>query len=343
MEITAKIVTNTGNYLYILAIFMRVSCEKFQKRLSPTGMTRRREAARLTITQLRYFATIAQLENVSQASQLLHLSQSSLSKTLAKLEEEVGMPLFDRSGRKLSLNAAGARLLEYSTLVLRELEFALDDMHLLSTGTGARIKIGAAGISRRLASCVAAFHEHCPEAEFELSSSIEGMEHLNINDFDMLVYPAGGKYEKFTGIPFCEERYCLVANAGHPLAGAAAILPKALNGQSMVFLRDGRSFVEYPFRICSALALRFRSQCYVDNRQVHRQLISSGVCLGFAPESSGAFYREEPALRLVPIQDQRFTRQMMLCFRREKHLSPLARRFRDFVLDYFGLSAAHPV
>lgn len=295
------------------------------------------EAGSLHITQLRYFTTIAQLENVSQAAQLLHLSQSSLSKNLAKLEAEVGMPLFDRSGKRLTLNAAGARLLEYSALALRELDYALDDMRLLATGADCRVKIGTAGASDRLTDCISAFHQKHPEAEFDLSSGIEGMDHLDINDFDMLLYPAGGKYDKFTGFPLYEDRCYLAVSRLHPLADSGPVLPRALNGLDMVFLRDGRAFVEHPFRVCSALAVRFRSQCYVDTRELHRQLIASGMCAGFVPESGAAFYQGDPALRLLPIPDQRFTRQMMLCFRREKHLSRLALEFRDFTMAYFGL------
>ena len=51
----------------------------------------------MRIAQLRCFSTIAQLENVSQAAEHLHLSQSSLSKNLATLEEELGAPLFERN------------------------------------------------------------------------------------------------------------------------------------------------------------------------------------------------------------------------------------------------------
>lgn len=98
--------------------------------------------------------------------------------------------------------------------------------------------------------------------------------------------------------------------------------------------------MEHAFRVCSALAVRFRSQCYVDTRELQRQLIASGLYAGFVPESGAALYRGDPGLRLIPIQDQRFTRQMMICFRREKHLSGLARTFRDFALDYFGLDAS---
>lgn len=296
----------------------------------------------MNISQLRYFATIAQLENISQAAELLHLSQSSLSKNLAKLEAEVGMPLFDRAGRKLALNAAGARLLEYSAMALRELDDALGDMRLLSTGGGARIRVGTAGANDRLTACIAGFHQSHPEAEFDLNSAIEGMDHLDINDFDMLIYPAGGRYEKFSGFPLYTERYCLAVPRQHPLANSASVRPRVLAGEHVVFLREGRSFVEFPFQICSALALRFAAQCYVDARELHRQMIASGYCLGFVPESGAGFYRDDPDLRLVPIQDHRFTRRMMVCFRREKHLSRLAREFRDFAMDYFGLRSDGP-
>ena len=63
----------------------------------------------MRIAQLRCFVTVAQLENMSQAAELLHLSQSSLSKNIATLEEELGTQLFQRKGRSLTLNPAGGR------------------------------------------------------------------------------------------------------------------------------------------------------------------------------------------------------------------------------------------
>ena len=274
---------------------------------------------------------------MSQAAELLHISQPSLSKNLSKLEAELGTPLFDRNGRKLALNAAGARLLEYSTLVLRELDYTLDDIRRLSSGGDARIKIGAAGANDRLTACVAAFHQTHPEAEFDLGSSIEGMDRLDINEFDVLIYPAGGKYEKFNGFPLCVERYYLAVSRRHPLADRTSVRPKALAGEHVVFLREDRSFVEYPFQICRALALSFAAQCYVDARDLHRQMIASGYCLGFVPEGNLDFYRNDDRVRLIPIQDRRLARQMMICFRREKYLSKLAREFQTFAMDYFGL------
>ena len=279
----------------------------------------------MRIAQLRCFATIAQLENVSQAAEYLHLSQSSLSKNLATLEAELGVALFERRGRKLILNPAGVRMLEFSNMVLRELGYAMDDIRMLSTGAEARLKIGTAGYCDHLAECLAAFRKKQPGTEFLLSGDVEDAEHLDINEYDMLIYP------------LYEERYSLAVPSGHPLARQPAVRSKALEGLDVVFLRDGKKYVEFPFQICSALAISFRTQSFADSREIHRQMIAKGLGAGFVPMSCAYFYQGDPAIRLIPIHDKRFTRQMMVCFRREKYLSEMAKAFRDHVLSFFSV------
>ena len=61
----------------------------------------------MELTQLKYFLEAAKTENLSKAARDLHISQPSLSKAIQKLEEELGTPLFQRSGRHLRLNQNG--------------------------------------------------------------------------------------------------------------------------------------------------------------------------------------------------------------------------------------------
>ncbi len=290
----------------------------------------------MTVEQIRYFTTVAQLENISKAAELLHLSQSSLSKSIARLETELGTPLFVRGGKSLSLNAAGARFLECGARILRELEEAQGDIRLLTTGWDDKLKLGFAADGASLVGCVAAFLREHPGAEFDLRRDVEREEHPDINEFDALVYPDEPRYEKFTGYPLGEERWSLAVPAGHPLSRKPSVSPMALEGLDLVFLRGGKSWVEFPFRICAALALRFSSQCFADERSAHRALIASGVCCGFVPEGEADFYRGED-LRLLPVLDRHFARPVRICFRRDKHLTPLARDFRDFTIEYLKL------
>lgn len=291
----------------------------------------------MNIYQMRYFVTAAQLQNVSKAAELLHLSQSSLSKSISRMEAELGMPLFERNGKKILLNKPGERFLECCNTVLRELDDAVADMNSIASSAHAKVRLGLSGGDSPLIGCVAKFCEEHPDAEFDVDRSIESLERVDINEYDALVYPAGMKYEKFSGFRLGDEHYYLAVSRASPLAARASVALGDLEGLRLVFLRGGKNYMEFPYRVCTALALPVEQQCFTDEREVQRQIISSGMAAGFVPDGSAAAYRNG-SVSLIPINDPRFTRTMMICFRREKHLSPMARDFRDFAMDYLKLN-----
>ena len=76
----------------------------------------------MELTQLRYFVEVARCQHITHAAQRLYTSQSSLSKTIARLEAELGTPLFDRIGNRIKLNDAGRTFLQGVSLALRQLD-----------------------------------------------------------------------------------------------------------------------------------------------------------------------------------------------------------------------------
>lgn len=72
----------------------------------------------MELTQLRYFKTVAACENMSQAAEKLHISQPALSASVKRLEEELGVSLFDRTKNRIQLNDAGRLALTYADAVL---------------------------------------------------------------------------------------------------------------------------------------------------------------------------------------------------------------------------------
>lgn len=87
----------------------------------------------MELLQLQYFLTVARLEHVTEAARSLHVTQSSLSKTIQRLEEDLGVPLFDRTGRKLRLNEFGSRFLHRAERALFELEQGKQELSDLSS------------------------------------------------------------------------------------------------------------------------------------------------------------------------------------------------------------------
>ena len=75
----------------------------------------------MEMRQLRYFLAVAERRNFTRAAEAMHVSQPSLSIQIAALEEELGMPLFDRLGKQVALTEAGQILLEHAERALGDL------------------------------------------------------------------------------------------------------------------------------------------------------------------------------------------------------------------------------
>lgn len=95
----------------------------------------------MDLLKLKYFHTVALLGNMTRAAEALHISQPSLSIMIRKLEEEVGVPLFDRVGRGIVLNSYGAVLLEHTNRMINELDKANYEIDIMKKGQERAINI----------------------------------------------------------------------------------------------------------------------------------------------------------------------------------------------------------
>ena len=95
----------------------------------------------MTLNQLKYFQTVARLENYHQAAAELYISQPSLSRSIAALEKELGVILFEKRGRGIALTKSGVLFLEHADRILSEYEVAVYKMRELSSA-GGRIDVG---------------------------------------------------------------------------------------------------------------------------------------------------------------------------------------------------------
>ena len=292
----------------------------------------------MNIQNLRYFAIVAKLENVSRAAELMHTSQSSISKNIFTLEEELGTKLFDRHGKKLVLNDAGKRFLQSCDRILQETETVTKDLKHMSTGDDNLIRICAEGLDPHLFTFMSIFRVSYPEVEYAVDSIPDGDELPDINRYDLIIYPDELKYRKFKGIDFYTEKYLFAVRNDNPLSERVSLPVKMMNGLPMVFLNHKLAY-EYPYHVCLAQTVKMSSVNFVDSRDLHRQMISNGIACGFVPEGSAEIYRNHSRIKLLHLTDDRFSRQMKACFKREKHLSVLGGAFRKSMIEYFNLQS----
>jgi DNA-binding transcriptional LysR family regulator len=100
----------------------------------------------MDLRHLRTFVTVAELGTVSKAALTLHVAQSALSRQISDLEQEFGLPLFDRVGRRLVLTAAGQQLLGSCSSLLAAARCLGEEAQLLRRGDSGVLKIAASPV-----------------------------------------------------------------------------------------------------------------------------------------------------------------------------------------------------
>ncbi len=169
-----------------------------------------------------YFLAVAREENITKAAALLHITQPTLSRQLAELEEEVGVKLFKRGSRKIVLTEAGQLLRRRATEMV---ELADKTKNELSCGTevGGTIFFGLGEFKSvaLLARILRGFSKAYPQVKYNLYSAGADMirERMDngLDDLGLLLEPVGMEKYNFIRMPI-RERWALTMPAGEPLA-----------------------------------------------------------------------------------------------------------------------------
>ncbi|OWT68252.1 MULTISPECIES: LysR substrate-binding domain-containing protein [unclassified Achromobacter] len=128
---------------------------------------------RLPLNTLPTFRVIAELQNLRAAAETLHLTHSAVSQQLRVLETQLGHPVFDRHGRRLSLNAAGAALLPYVKEALAQLDEGMQAAAAAASSTGQRLRLSVlpSFAQRWLLPRMGHWREQHPDIALEIESS----------------------------------------------------------------------------------------------------------------------------------------------------------------------------
>ncbi len=270
------------------------------------------------LLQLRYFQAVARHQHVSRAAAELRVAQPALSRAIARLEAELGVPLFDRRGRRVRLNRFGAMFLARADRALDELDqgqHELRDAAGLAQGTVAV----AAETLRTLSGLVAGFLAGHPGVRFRLFQSPAPVmaAQLQAGEVDLclasqpLPGPALASAELLS-IELLREEVLLAVPPSHRLAGRTRAAVSELAGEPFVTTRPGY-WQRAPYAI--------------------RGLISAGVGIGLMPAMARRLAPDPPVgwLHLdVPCR-----RTLSLVWRAGAYQPAAARALTEFAAGYF--------
>ena len=284
----------------------------------------------MDLIQLRYFQTVARHQHVSRAAAELRVAQPALSRAIARLEAELGVPLFDRRGRRVRLNRFGAMFLVRADRALDELDqgqHELRDAAGLAQGTVAV----AAETLRTLSGLVAGFLAGHPGVSFRLfqSPAPAMAAQLQAGEVDLCLASQPLPGPALTSAELLSEEVLLAVPPSHRLAGRTRVTAADLAGEPFVTTRPG-----YWQR---ALTDRFFTDavivCEGDEPYAIRGLISAGVGVGLMPAMARRLAPDPPVgwLHL----DTPCRRTLSLVWRADAYRTAAARALTEFAAGYF--------
>ena len=203
--------------------------------------------------QLRYFAKVADLENVTRAAEACHVSQPSLSQQIAKLERELGQPLFERLGRGVRLTEAGQMFKRYSDQILSLTEDART--RVTDDRDSGRITLAAIPTIAPyyLPGVLTRFAKEAPRVQVEIveetTANILRLLAEGAIDLAILALPIQAEHV-YTKTLFTEELFAVLPS-GHPLTKKPRVGLKDLVLEPFVVLNEAHCLTGATMSFCA--------------------------------------------------------------------------------------------
>ena len=286
----------------------------------------------MTLQQLRYFCVTAEVLHYTRAAALLYISQPSLSYALSKLEKELGMPLFEKQGKQITLTRYGAEFLPYAKRALSELSKGQDRLKELKTPSTGIINLGyiySVSFSV-LPSFVERFYTYLGNRQtaFRFHQGMAGglIEQLLNGSLDLLI--AGRpEIDSIEYISVAEQELFLAVPSSHRLSDRASVtLPDVSEEQFISISHEALIYRE--------LADKFKKASFsphivfeADEYSSIAASITTGAGVAIMPRLP---ILDNFNLRLIPFSDVPMTREICLLRYRLHAMSPAVQGVWDF-------------
>ena len=294
------------------------------------------------LTDLRTFVGVADLGSFRAASEAMHLTQPALSRRVNKLEQALGFRLFERTTRKVELNAMGRSFLPRARHVLNELDRALLGMSDLSDRLRGLVTVACvpSTVGTFVAGALREFHQQYPRIRVHVidESATNILLAVARSEADFGISYLGTQEPDLEFEPLFDEDFVLACRLDHPLARRRHVRWAELAQHDCVMLAPGtgnRMLVD------QALSGQPRGQprgqshqpawsCEVRHVPALINLIEAGIGIGAVPRFAVPVGLQA-ALVCIPLIDPPVVRTIGMIRRRGQPLSPAAQALHDLL------------
>lgn len=296
----------------------------------------------MEIRVLRYFLTVVREQSITKASEVLHITQPTLSRQLAQMEEEVGVKLFDRGTRKITLTNEGLLLRRRAEEILQLVDKTERELVIQEEQVEGKITIGCGEIAsvQLLPDLFQSFHEKYPRVTFDIYTAtadhVKDQMDRGLVDIGLLLEPIDIEKYDFIRLDM-KERWVVLMRPDSPLAEKDSVTAGELSEFPLILPRR--------LQVQSELASWFGD--YYENLNVlftsnlstnGAIMVSQGLAYSVVVEGSVPFW-DQSKITYRPLSPE-LTATSVLAWKRGQPFSLAATKFIEHIKCLLGMTKA---
>jgi len=277
----------------------------------------------MTLTELRYIVAVAREHHFGRAAETCFVSQPTLSVAVKKLEEELGVTLFERGAGEVTVTPAGQRIVEQAQRVLeesariREIAAAGRDPLAGPLRLGAIYTIGP----YLLPKLIPILRKSAPSMQLHIQENFTHRlgEMLKNGEVDVILVALPFEEPGIATQPVYDEPFVVAVPKGHPWEGRKRVSSEELTRESLLLLGEGHCFRDQVLDICHTVRSKDRNPIArtVEGGSLEtiRKMVAGGVGITVLPGTSLSSAGSD-LVRVVPFAKPTPTRRVVVAWRR---------------------------
>ncbi len=281
--------------------------------------------------QLRYFVAVAQTGRFTTAAKACNVSQPSLSIQVAKLEEELGGPLFERTRKGGRLTARGETFLPRAKTILEQMESAREDAKALSGLTLGKVSLGCMPTTgaHLLPPILSAFRKAYPKIQVQLKeeSSPDLAHDLEQGEVELAIMDEAGLRPGLDHQTILTEELLLALPAKHPLAGRKGLSLKQVAEEPFILMKSGHGFRQITLDLYRKAGLEPKVVFESGGIETVQALVAAGLGISLVPQMVAKY----AGVVYASISQPKADRTLSLAWRKKAKLSPAAEALQKII------------
>lgn len=294
----------------------------------------------MEIRQLKAFLAIAETKTFTAGARMMNVTQAAISMQIRQLEDEVGLPLFTRTPRRVILTEAGDSLLGRARKILREHDAALAEIAEIAGAEFGRLRIGSSSsmfATEQLPGILERLKKVFPNSEITVSSGtsqalVEKIMHGEI-DIAFVSLPVETSNVQ-TELLFSDE-IVAIAHPSHPLGKERVISAAALAGEHLILGEKGGNTRRMIDDFFSAANVKPNVMMELSRQTAINRMVENQMGVGIAGAKTVAREVKEGKLVSWYIEGAEIKWELGLARLRGGYFSPIAREFVTLCKDSF--------